>query len=229
MPRSGGGALLPPLIFTHYPRKGIASQQADRDGKAQHANTHGQHLPLGSAALPGPTVGLQALGRGASLSQVCQTPATTHGSGHSHLWRGTVIARSDQGSPHPVTHIQTHAGTLGFAPAILYWTKAYAGTGSPTTCTHMAHAVGTRNPLRHLVPHRAHPCGAQDRLPGTESPTATSWVRRASPLLCHRAQWAANLLPANPRPCWRTGPGETSKYLAWREEGSPHIPELEAS
>lgn len=60
----------------------------------------------------------------------------------------------------------------------------------------MAHTVGTRNPLGHFVPHRAHPCGARGGLLGTESPTATSWVRDASPLLRHRAQRAANLLRA---------------------------------
>lgn len=123
------GPCSPLLILTHCPWKGIASRQADQDGKAQHASTHGQHRPLGSAAPPGPAVGLQALGRGASPSQARQTPATTHDSGRSQPRRGTVIACSNQGSPHPVTHIQTRAGTLGFAPAILYWTKAYAGIG----------------------------------------------------------------------------------------------------
>lgn len=48
-----------------------------------------------------------------------------------------------QQSGQLTSHIQTHTGTQRCAPAVLYWTKAYAGTGCPTTCTH---SVGTRNP-----------------------------------------------------------------------------------
>lgn len=155
MPRSGRGALLPPLIFTHSPRKGIASQQADQDGKAQHASTRGQHLPLGSAALPGPAVGLQALGRGASPSQEHQTPATTHGSGHSHLRRGTVIARSDQDSPHPVTHIQTCAGTLDLLQQFFIGQKHMQVQGDPphVHTWHTLLAPGTPSGTWYLTEH----------------------------------------------------------------------------
>lgn len=100
MPRSGSGALLPPLILTHSPRKRIASQQGDWGCKAQHTSTRDQHRSPGSAALPGPAVGLQALGRGASPSQVCQTPASTHGSGHSQLQRN-CHGSQQPGQPTP--------------------------------------------------------------------------------------------------------------------------------
>lgn len=38
---------------------------------------------------------------------------------------------------------------LRIAPENLYWTNIYAGTRCPTTCTDMAHTVGTRNFLEH--------------------------------------------------------------------------------
>ena len=39
-------------MSTHSPRKEQASQQADRDGKAQHASPCGQHVPQNQLVFP---------------------------------------------------------------------------------------------------------------------------------------------------------------------------------
>lgn len=89
--------------------------------------------------------GLQALGRGPSPSLTLQAPATTHSS-REGLTAPTATRVAHTQLPTPNLTLEL----LKFALVNLYWTNISVGTGCPTTCTDMAHAVGTKNPLEHL-------------------------------------------------------------------------------
>lgn len=84
-----------------------------------------------------------------------------------------------------------------------------------------AHTVWAPGTPQALGTSPRQPCGAQGRLPGTESPTATSWVRDASPLLCYRAGRAANPLYAKPQAVLENRTRRNLKVPGWEEGGKP--------
>lgn len=101
-----------------------------------------------------------------------------------------------------------HTGMLRFAPAILYWAKAYAGMGVfHHLCIHCGHREAPRAPGP--TPSTS--------LPRPESPTATSWERDASPLLCRRHS-GSKPPPAKPLLPLGNSTRRNLEYLARKEE-----------